>query len=252
MSRPFSSAPSSGIRSSRPDLTAVRGRRGRRPPSHSRPTDACPRIARPTSLTSGAAVHRPTATVLTRQIRCLVVGVLAPCVSADVLSESRESHHHAGIPLPPVGVGRMAAPTVRVRLVSLPKTIDHIGALSTRGQLGHERPEHLRRTRTDGIRCHDRTTRQKTDRIPARYGFPVMRPTTLLRPDPTNTTARGTCAERSEDGRGRKWFRPPVSSAGPACGRTYPLGPVRLHPGDGGGPRARHRGFCIGMARPRR
>lgn len=159
MSRPFSSAPSSGIRSSRPDLTAVRGQRGRRPPSHSRPTDACPRT--------------------------LLVGVLEPFVSADVLNEGRESHHHAGIPLPPVGVGRMAAPTVRVGLVSLPKTIDHIGALSTRGQLGHERPEHLRRTRTDGIRRHDRTTKQQTDRIPlvtgsrcsdrVRYSRPIRR-----------------------------------------------------------------------------
>jgi len=128
------------------------GGRGRRLPSYSRPTDARPRAARPTSLASGAAVHRPTATGLTRRIRCFFVGVLEPCASVDVLNESREPHHHAGVPLPPVGVGRMAAPTVRVRLVSLPKTINHFGALSTRGQLGHERPEHLRRTRTDGIR----------------------------------------------------------------------------------------------------
>jgi hypothetical protein len=128
------------------------GGRGRRPPSYSRPTDARPRAARPTSLASGAAVHRPTATGLTRRIRCFFVGVLEPCASVDVLNESREPHHHAGVPLPPVGVGRMAAPTVRVRLVSLPKTINHFGTLATRGQLGHERPEHLRRTRTDGIR----------------------------------------------------------------------------------------------------
>ena len=109
--RPFSSAPSCGIRSSRPDLTG-----------------------------------------LTSRVRRLVVGVLELCASVDVLDEGRQPHHHAGIPLPPVGVGRMAAPTVPVRLVSLPKTFNHIGALSRRGQLGHERPEHLRRTRTDGIR----------------------------------------------------------------------------------------------------
>ena len=111
--------------------------------SLSRAQAAKRRPARPTSLTSGAAVHRPTAPSLTRRTRLLVLGVLQPCVSLDVPDEGREAHHRAGISFPPVGVGRMAAPTVLVRLVSLPKTIDHVGALSRRGQLGHERPEHL-------------------------------------------------------------------------------------------------------------
>ncbi len=97
-------------------------------------------------------MHGPTATGLTSQIRRLVIGLLEPCVSVDVLNEGREPHYHAGIPLPPIGVGRMAAPTVLVRLVSLAKTINYVEALPRRGQLGHERPEHLRRTRTNGIR----------------------------------------------------------------------------------------------------
>ena len=89
------------------------------------------------------ALERKESPSLTKRTRLLVLGGLQPRVSLDGPDEGREAHHCAGISFPPVGVGRMAAPTVLVRLVSLPKTIDHVGALSRRGQLGHERPEHL-------------------------------------------------------------------------------------------------------------
>jgi len=109
---------------------------------------------RPGSRVSPPAprVLSPITAGLPRQVRRVPVGVLEPCVPVDVLNESRESHHRAGIPLPPVGVGRVAAPTVPVRLMALPQTIRHVRALPRRGQLRHECPEYLGRAGTNGAR----------------------------------------------------------------------------------------------------
>ena len=93
-----------------------------------------------------------TAAGLTRRIRLLVLRVLQPCVSLDVPDEGRETHDPAGIPLPPVGVGWVAAPTVPVWLMPLAKPINHVRGLPKRRQLGHECPEHLGRAGTNGAR----------------------------------------------------------------------------------------------------
>ena len=86
------------------------------------------------------------------------------------------------------------------------------------------------------------------------HGVLVMRSSTLLRFDLRATAARGTCAERFTgcDAPATDRFRLPGSSSGAACGRTQSLGLVRLHPGDAGEMRARRRGLCIGIPRPRR
>jgi hypothetical protein len=100
----------------------------------------------------GAAVLHLTAAALTRQIRRVLIGVPELRVRPGALDQIRESHYRTGIPLPSVGVARMAAPTVPVRLMPLPKTIKHVRPLSRRGQLRHERPEHLGRAGTNGAR----------------------------------------------------------------------------------------------------
>ena len=91
-------------------------------------------------------------------------------------------------------------------------------------------------------------------KCPTHHGVPVMRSSTLLRLDQRASPARGTCAERSTgcDAPATDRFRLPGSNSGAACGRMQSLGLVRLHPGDAGETRARRRGLCIGIPRPRR
>ncbi len=58
----------------------------------------------------------------------------------------------------------------RREVLESPEGAGPYSALSRRGQLGHERPDHLRRTRPIGIRRHDRTTKHDTDKMPHSTG----------------------------------------------------------------------------------
>ena len=127
--------------------------RGSWPPSPSGSTDACPWQARATGFASGAPVLLTGAAAgLARQIDRVVVGVLERRAPVEVLDQIREPHDRTGITLPPIGVRRMSAPTMPVRCMPLPKTIEHVGPMPTGCQLRHERPEYLSRTAAGGVR----------------------------------------------------------------------------------------------------
>ena len=70
-------------------------------------------------------------------------GLLGSFLQGGARDQIREPQRRARIPFPPIGVCGMAAPTVPIGLVSLPKATEHVRPLRRPGELTHERSEHL-------------------------------------------------------------------------------------------------------------
>lgn len=118
-----------------------------------------------------------------------------PITHVEAFDQIRQPQDRAGIPLPAVSVGRVAAPAVPTGRMTLPKAIEHVRPLREQREFAHERPEDVG-GRTSRSGRHRGTTRKGTDGLSCSsqgLGDNV----TLLRAGLVATTARRSTGIRA-------------------------------------------------------